>query len=488
MVARGRRPADPPLRSHGGARRAAPQLLEYVGDGDNPDDPTVVDDGQAPDRPASHEIRRLPQRRLGRGAHDLLRHEIGDRVSPTNDGSVPSAEIAFGQDAHDVRPVHDDEVTQMPELHIGPRAIRRFLRSGCPHVRAHDLAEAHAHPQCTARAALPTRTRWPTSCCSYSIMSVATLATPAIWLAFAVLVVAVLAIDLGIFNRKAHVVKPGEALAWTGVWVALALGFDLFIWLRFGANAAEEFITGYAIEKALSVDNLFVMYAIFTAFSIPALYQHRVLFWGIIGAVIMRTIMVFAGVALLSSFHWLIFLFGGFLVLTGIKMLVRKDGRPRPENSRALRAIKRVIPVSNELHGGRMFVRVAGVFTATPLFLTLIAIEGADAVFAVDSIFAIFAVTTDPFIVLTSNVFAILGLRSLYFVLSGAAERFKYVQPGLALVLVFVGVKMAISDWVKIPLGASLAVIVVLVGGSVVGSLVSTGRQRRKPNHVAFRD
>ena len=313
-------------------------------------------------------------------------------------------------------------------------------------------------------------------------MNVLGLASPAVWLGFAVLVVAVLAIDLGIFNRKAHVVKTREALVWTGVWVALALGFNVFVLQRFGANAAEEFITGYAIEKALSVDNLFVMYAVFTAFATPAIYQHRVLFWGIIGAVVMRTIMVFAGVALLSRFHWLVFIFGGFLVVTGIKMLVRKDERPHPENSRVLRAIKKVLPVSDDHHDGRLFVRSSGVLTATPLFLALVAIEASDAVFAVDSIFAIFSVTTDPFIVLTSNVFAILGLRSLYFVLAGAAERFKYVQPGLALVLVFVGVKMAISDWVKIPVLASLAVIVVLVGGSILASLVRTARLR--PRHT----
>jgi tellurite resistance protein TerC len=313
-------------------------------------------------------------------------------------------------------------------------------------------------------------------------MNVSGLASPGVWLGFAGLVVAVLAIDLGIFNRQAHVVKPREALVWTGVWVALALSFNVFVWQRFGANAAEEFITGYAIEKALSVDNLFVMYAIFTALAVPALYQHRVLFWGIIGAVVMRTVMVFAGVALLASFHWLIFLFGGFLIVTGIKMLLRKDDRPHPENSRMLRAIKKVLPVSDDLHDGRLFVRITGVLTATPLFLALVAIEASDAVFAVDSIFAIFAVTTDPFIVLTSNVFAILGLRSLYFVLSGAAERFKYVQPGLALVLIFVGVKMAISDWVEIPVLVSLGVIVGLVGGSVVASLVSTARLRRRPH------
>ena len=306
------------------------------------------------------------------------------------------------------------------------------------------------------------------------------VASPVVWAGFAVLVVAVLAIDLGIFNRKAHVVKPREALIWTGVWVALALAFNVFVWRSFGANAAEEFITGYAIEKALSVDNLFVMYAVFAAFSIEPIYQHRVLFWGIIGAVVMRTIMVFAGAALLTSFHWLIFVFGGFLIVTGLKMLIRKDERPHPENSRLLRALKKVVPFTDESQGGHMFVRVAGKRAATPLFLALVAIEGADAVFAVDSIFAIFAVTTDPFIVLTSNVFAILGLRSLYFVLAGAAERFKYVQPGLALVLVFVGAKMALSDWVKIPVLASLAVIVLLVGGSILLSLIKPSRHQRE--------
>lgn len=313
------------------------------------------------------------------------------------------------------------------------------------------------------------------------VMDMAGIASPAVWLGFAALVVAVLAIDLGLFNRKAHVVKPREALIWTGVWVALALGFNVFIWRHFGPNAAKDFITGYAIEKALSVDNLFVMYAIFTAFSIPAVYQHRVLFWGIIGAVVMRTVMVFAGIALLSRFHWLVFVFGGFLVITGAKMLVRNDERPRPEKSRVLMAVKKVLPFSDDLQDGKMFVRGTGKLTASPLFLALVAIEAADAVFAIDSIFAIFAVTTDPFIVLTSNVFAMLGLRSLYFVLSGAAERFKYVQPGLALVLVFVGVKMAIADWVKIPVLVSLGVIVFLVGGSVVASIVRNARLRRGP-------
>jgi tellurite resistance protein TerC len=309
---------------------------------------------------------------------------------------------------------------------------------------------------------------------------VETLASPALWIGFATIVALLLALDLGVFHRKAHEVKPREALVWTGVWVTLALGFNGFVWWRFGAKAGQEFLTGYAIEKALSVDNLFVIYAVFAAFAVPAIHQHRLLFWGIIGAIVMRTIMVFAGASLLKSFHWLILVFGGFLVLTGLKMLIRKDEHPHPENSRVLKLFRRIVPVSDSLEGGKLFVRKNGSLAATPLFLALVAVEASDAVFAVDSIFAIFAITLDPFIVLTSNIFAILGLRSLYFVLSGAAQRFRYVQPGLALVLMFVGVKMAISDFVKIPVLLSLAVIVVLVGGSLLASVLITDRSRPK--------
>jgi tellurite resistance protein TerC len=305
-----------------------------------------------------------------------------------------------------------------------------------------------------------------------------TLASPSLWLGFAAMVAVMLAVDLGIFHRKAHEVRPREALVWTGVWVALALAFNGFVWWRFGAQAGEEFLTGYALEKALSVDNLFVIYAVFTAFAVPAQHQHRILFWGIVGAIVMRTAMVFAGTSLLKTFHWLFFVFGGFLVVTGVKMLVRKEERPRPENSRLLRLVRRVVPITDTLHGGQMIVRTNGALAVTPLFLSLIVIEASDAVFAVDSIFAILAVTLDPFIVLTSNIFAILGLRSLYFVLAGAAQRFRYVQPGLALVLVFVGIKMAISEFVKIPVLVSLAVILVLVGGSLIASAVSNRRAR----------
>jgi tellurite resistance protein TerC len=309
-------------------------------------------------------------------------------------------------------------------------------------------------------------------------MEVTTVASPSLWLGFAAIVVVMLAVDLGIFHRKAHEVRPREALLWTGIWVALALLFNGFVWWRLGARAGEEFLTGYALEKALSVDNLFVIYAVFTAFAVPAQHQHRILFWGIVGAILMRAVMVFAGTSLLATFHWLFFVFGGFLVFTGLKMLVRKDERPHPENSRLLRLLRRAVPVTDAIHGGKMIVRVGGKVAVTPLLLALFVIEASDAVFAIDSIFAILAVTLDPFIVLTSNIFAILGLRSLYFVLAGAAQRFRYIQPGLALVLVFVGVKMAISEFVKIPVLISLAVIIVLVGGSLLASVVSNRHAR----------
>jgi tellurite resistance protein TerC len=309
-------------------------------------------------------------------------------------------------------------------------------------------------------------------------MEETTLASPSLWLGFAALVTVMLAVDLGIFHRKAHEVRPREALVWTGVWVALAFVFNGFVWWKFGEQAGQEFLTGYALEKALSVDNLFVIYAVFTAFAVPPQHQHRILFWGIVGAIVMRAAMVFAGSSLLQTFHWLFFVFGGFLVVTGVKMLVRKDERPHPEKSRLLRVLRRFVRVTDTLHGGKMIVRTEGALAVTPLLVALLVIEASDAVFAIDSIFAILAVTLDPFVVLTSNIFAILGLRSLYFVLAGAAQRFRYVQPGLALVLVFVGVKMAVSEFVKIPVLVSLAIIVVLVGGSLIASAFRNRRER----------
>jgi tellurite resistance protein TerC len=243
------------------------------------------------------------------------------------------------------------------------------------------------------------------------------------WLAFAAIVAVVLALDLGVFHRKSAVFSPREALGWTALWVVLALGFNAYVWWKLGSDAGEVFLTGYAIEKSLSVDNLFVFYAVFHALGVPREHQHHILMWCILGAIAMRTVMVFAGVSLLSRFTWLALVFGVVLVGTGIKMLMRREEQPDLEKSRTLRLLRRVLPMTSALHGSRMVARVDGAWRATPLLLALLLIEASDALFAIDSIFAIFAITLDPFLVLTSNLFAVLGLRSLYFVLAGAAER-----------------------------------------------------------------
>lgn len=305
-------------------------------------------------------------------------------------------------------------------------------------------------------------------------MDIQTIGSPALWISFIIFVILMLALDLGIFNRRAHVISVKEAAIWTGVWVALALGFNLFVFLRWGIVTGEAFLTGYLIEKALSVDNLFVFYMIFTAFSVQAAYQHRLLFWGVVGAIVLRAMMIWGGSLLLTRFHWVVYIFGGVLIATGLRMLVRPGKEPRPEKSRIFRAIRRIIPTTKEGEdqGSNFFVRENGALLATPLFLVLVLIELTDVVFAVDSILAIFAITDDPFIVFTSNIFAIMGMRSLYFVLAGVAKRFVYLQPGLAMVLLFVGAKMVVSPFVKIPVVVSLVVVSVLLGGSIVASLI----------------
>jgi tellurite resistance protein TerC len=306
-----------------------------------------------------------------------------------------------------------------------------------------------------------------------------------LWIGFAGFLVAMLALDLGVFNRRGHAVTVKAAAIWSGVWVALALAFNVFVYVHWNGARAQEFLTGYLIEKALSVDNLFVFCMIFTALKIPAKDQHRVLFWGIVGAIVLRAAMVFGGVALLSSFHWLVYVFGGLLVITGVRMLFRRDAEPHPENSRIYRLVVRIVPSTTDRHGGRMFAREAGVLRATPLFVVLVLIELTDAVFAVDSILAIFAITSDPFIVLTSNLFAVMGMRSLYFVLAGVASRFVYLQPGLAMVLVFVGAKMAVSPFYKLSIFVSLLVVTLLLGGSFIASLRKTRREQRQPRRPA---
>jgi tellurite resistance protein TerC len=280
-----------------------------------------------------------------------------------------------------------------------------------------------------------------------------------------------LGLDLGVFHRKQRAVSFREAAIWSSVWIALALAFNAGVYFWFGAQTGLEFLTGYVIEKALSVDNLFVFVAIFSYFGISPSYQHRVLFWGIIGALVMRALFIVVGGAMLSHFHWTMYLFGGLLLLTGVKLLRQQDSEVAVDQTLAVRVLRRLFPVTEQHQGARFFVREHGRLFITPLFLALMTIEVSDLVFAVDSIPAIFAVTSDPFIVFTSNIFAILGLRSLYFLLAGMLGKFKYLKIGLAGVLVFVGTKMLISGVVKIPVLISLGVIGCLLAASVLFSI-----------------
>ena len=297
-----------------------------------------------------------------------------------------------------------------------------------------------------------------------------------LWIGFNLFVLALLALDLGVFHRQAHEVGFKEAATWSGVWIALALCFNLGIWNWFGEQKAIEFLTGYLIEKSLSVDNIFVIALLFSYFAVPARYQHRVLFWGILGALVLRAIFIAAGAALLAQFHWIIYLFGAFLVLTGIKMAFAPEQGLEPEKNPIVRLVRRLMPVTSDFRGSSFFVRENGRRAATPLFLVLVMVEFTDLVFAVDSIPAIFAVTRDPFLVYTSNVFAILGLRSLYFLLAGVMHKFEYLKLGLAAILVFVGAKMALVDWVKIPSGISLGVIAAILAVAVAASLLKARR------------
>lgn len=293
-----------------------------------------------------------------------------------------------------------------------------------------------------------------------------------LWAGFNLFVLAMLAIDLGVFHRQAHAVSMREASVWSAVWIGLALLFNLGVWKLLGPQPGVEFLTGYLIEKSLSVDNIFVIALLFAYFKVPDKHQHRVLFWGILGALVMRAAFILAGAALLERFHWIIYLFGAFLVLTGIKMAFAPEHGLEPEKNPVVRLVRRMMPVTADFRGASFFVREGGRRAATPLFLVLVMVEFTDLVFAVDSIPAIFAVTRDPFLVYTSNVFAILGLRSLYFLLAGVMHKFEYLKLGLAAILVFVGAKMALVDWVKIPAGISLGVIAAILAVAVAASLL----------------
>jgi tellurite resistance protein TerC len=297
-----------------------------------------------------------------------------------------------------------------------------------------------------------------------------------LWIGFNLFVLAMLALDLFVFHRKAHEVSTREAATWTGFWIALALVFNYGVYHFRGAETGLEFLTGYLIEKALSVDNIFVFVLIFSYFNVPLKYQHRVLFWGILGALVMRGTMIGAGAALIHQFHWIIYVFGAFLVFTGLRMATHDAQDIEPESNPVLKLVRRLIPVTNVYHGQNFFVREkVGErvrWVATPLFVVLVLVESTDLIFAVDSIPAIFAITTDTFIVYTSNVFAILGLRALYFLLAGVIHKFHFLKLGLSAVLVFVGTKMLLADIVKIPILASLAVIAGILAVSVIASLL----------------
>lgn len=294
-----------------------------------------------------------------------------------------------------------------------------------------------------------------------------------LWIGFNVFVLLMLALDLGVFHRKARAVTFRESIAWTVVWISLAMIFNLGVGHYMGDGKGLEFFTGYVIEKSLSVDNVFVFALLFAHFRVPLEYQHKVLFWGILGALVMRATMIVLGAKLISEFAWVIYIFGAFLIFTGIRMIINKEEHFDPEKSLAMRFCKRFLRVSQHDQGGRFFVREKGMLMATPLFVVLVLVEFTDLIFAVDSIPAIFAVTQDTFIVYTSNVFAILGLRSLYFALAGVMDKFHYLKIGLGVVLGFVGIKMLLahSPW-KIDIHLSLAVIVVVLTLSVLASLI----------------
>ncbi|NBW36218.1 MAG: TerC family protein [Cytophagia bacterium] len=297
------------------------------------------------------------------------------------------------------------------------------------------------------------------------------MALSTLWIGFNLFVLLMLALDLGLFHRKSKEISVKDALFWTGVWIAFAFLFNVFVYYQFGQEKAFEFFTGYIIEKSLSVDNIFVIILIFSYFNVPAAYQHKVLFWGILGALVLRVCFIFAGVELIHRFHWLIYIFGAFLIFTGVKIAMQGEMKMDPEHNPVVKFTRKLFRITPDFEKDKFFVRKEGLLWATPLFVVVILIEATDLIFAVDSIPAILAISDDTFIVYTSNVFAILGLRSLYFALAGIEKYFVYLKYGLAVILVFVGVKMCIADWYKIPVEISLAFIILTLSMSVLASL-----------------
>jgi tellurite resistance protein TerC len=303
------------------------------------------------------------------------------------------------------------------------------------------------------------------------------MGTPVLWIAFNLFVLLLLALDLGVFHRRAHAVSLREAAGWSVFWVALSLLFNLGLLFWYGRAPALEFFAGYLIEKSLSVDNVFVFVLLFRAFAVEPRYQHRVLMWGILGALVMRGVMIGAGVALIHRFAWILYLFGAFLIFAGARMMLRKEKEVHPERGPLLRWVRKIIPVTKEFGGQHLFLREAGRWIATPLFLVVLVIELTDLAFAVDSIPAVFGVTRDPFIVYTSNVFAILGLRAFYFLLASVLPYFRYLGQGLSLVLMFIGAKMLAARWVESPTPLTLAVVAGILSVAVAASILAARRK-----------
>jgi len=317
-----------------------------------------------------------------------------------------------------------------------------------------------------------------------------------LWLGFILLILILLALDLGLLHRKAHIIKTKEAFLWTSFWILLSLLFNWLIYYMYehhwfsigkeignelnGTDAALKFFTGYILEKSLSLDNIFVIALIFSYFNVPAIYQHRVLFWGILGAIILRGMMITLGVALIERFSWMVYIFGIFLIITAIKLLISRHDNIRPEKNALVKLAQKIFPISNQYEREHFFVYIKGKLTITPLFLVLLVVESSDVMFAIDSIPAIFAVTTDPFIVFTSNIFAILGLRSLYFALAAIIEKFRYLKMSLVYILVYVGIKMILSHHYPIPTFISLTIITGILLVGIIASIYAGKRDTAK--------
>ncbi|MCS3919535.1 TerC family protein [Fervidibacter sacchari] len=298
------------------------------------------------------------------------------------------------------------------------------------------------------------------------------------WAVFLLVVFVMLMVDLGVFHRKAHVLSMEEAAIWSTVWVVVSLVFNAVVWVWLGHQRALEFFTGYLVEKALSADNIFVFAVLFNYFAVPPEYRHRVLFWGVLGAIVFRLTFILAGTALLKKFHWVVYIFGIIVIVSGIKLLMRKEEEIHPERNPVLRLARRFLPITPNYHGQKFFVRLDGKFMATPLMLVLLVVESTDIVFAIDSIPAIFAITRDPFIVFTSNVCAILGLRALYFLLEGMIRLFRYLDEGLAVILVFIGIKMLVSEFYKIPTWVALGFVAAVLAITIVSSLIAERKEK----------